>query len=154
MSNEELQRQLQQISSTIQQFEEYAKQIQTQLESLNTYSVDLNRSKTTLSNLQKEENLEESLIQIGSGVMIKAKPLDIKNVLYNAGAGVIVDKPIEDTVKKIEERIDEVENEKQNLSNQLQQIYEQMANLERQGQSIIQKLQGPSSPQYDPNLVS
>ncbi len=155
MSNEDtLRNELQQISNTLQQFEEYSKQLQTQMETLRSYMLDLSRSKSTLVNLKEESNPEETLIQLGSGIMMKAKPLDTKNVLYSVGAGVIVSKTVDVAITDIDKRIVEVENESKTLADQLNQIANQMGSLERQGQALIQQLQGPAPAQYDPSLVS
>lgn len=155
MSNEDnLRNELQQVSNTLQQFEEYSKQLQSQLETLRSYMLDLSRSKATLVNLKEEDNPEETLIQLGSGIMMKAKPLDTKNVLYSVGAGIVVSKPVDVAIKDIDKRIVEVENESITLADQLNQIANQMGSLERQGQALIQQLQGPAPAQYDPSLVS
>ena len=155
MSNEEnLRNELQQISGTLQQFEEYSKHLQTQLETLRSYMLDLSRSKTTLVNLKEEDNPEETLMQLGSGIMMKAKPLDTKNVLVSVGAGIVVTKPVDAAIIDLDKRIEEVEIQSQTLVDQLDQIANQMGTLERQGQAIIQQLQGPAPAQYDPSLVS
>lgn len=155
MSNEEnLRNELQQISGTLQQFEEYSKHLQTQLENLRSYLLDLSRSKTTLVNLKEEDNPEETLMQLGSGIMMKAKPLDTKNVLVSVGAGIVVTKPVDAAITDLDKRIEEVETQSQTFVEQLDQIANQMGSLERQGQAIIQQLQGPAPAQYDPSLVS
>ena len=155
MSDEDkLRNELQQISATLQQFDDYSKQLQTQLETLRSYMLDLARSKATLSNLKEEDKPEETLIQLGSGIMMKAKPLDKDNVLYNVGAGVVVSKTLDAAMEDIEKRIVEVETESQTLADQLNQVANQMGALERQGQAILQQLQGPAPAQYDPSLVS
>ena len=155
MSNEEnLRNELQQISGTLQQFEEYSKQLQTQLETLRSFILDLSRSKSTLVNLKEEKNPEETLMQLGSGIMIKAKPLDTKNVLYSVGAGIVVTKPVDDAIISIDKRIEEVEKESLTLVDQLNQIANQMGSLEQKGQTLMQQLQGPAPAQYDPSLVS
>ncbi|MHA1155110.1 MAG: hypothetical protein ACTSQK_03295, partial [Candidatus Heimdallarchaeota archaeon] len=77
MSNEEnLRNELQHIGDTLQQFEEYSKHLQTQLENLRSFMLELGRTKLTLVNLKEEDNPEETLMQLGSGVMMRAKPLD------------------------------------------------------------------------------
>ena len=155
MSNEEnLRNELQQISGTLQQFEEYSKHLQTQLENIRSFMLELSRTKSTLANLKEEDNPEETLLQLGSGIMMRAKPLDTKNVLLSVGAGVIVTKPVDAAIKDLDKRIVEVENESHTLADQLSQIANQMGALERQGQAIIQQLQGPAPAQYDPSLVS
>jgi prefoldin alpha subunit len=154
MSDDQLKQEFQQISNEIQRYDEYGKQLQVQVETLQNYLVDLNRSKTTLASLKEEKTPEETLIQLGSGVMMRVKPLEIDNVLYSVGAGVVVKKPIDDAIKSVEERIEEVEKERLAITDQLSRIIESIGNLERRGQAIYRQLQGPSKPQYDPNLVS
>ena len=154
MSEDELRNELQQISNTLQQFDEYSKQLQLQLETLRNYMLDLARSKSTLENMKYEKDTEETLIQLGSGIMLKAKPIESDKVFYNVGAGVVVSKTLDEAIKHLDERMNEVKTESQALGDQLNLIGNQMGSLERRGQEIIQKLQGPSKAQYDPSLVS
>ena len=155
MSNNELQAELQQITNALQQFEGYSKQLQVEIDTLNNYLVDLQRSKSTISNLKDEKKPDETLISLGSGIMMKAKPLDTKKVLINVGAGVIIEKNINDSIEEIDKRITEVEEQLASRTEQLQSIYNQMGVYERRGQAILQQIQGGGDkPQYDPNLVS
>ena len=154
MSEDELRNELQQISNTLQQFDEYSKQLQLQLETLRNYLLDLARSRSTLENMKNEKDAEETLIQLGSGIMLKAKPIESDRVFYNVGAGVVISKTLDEAIKHLDERMNEVETESKALGDQLNLVGNQMGNLERRGQEIIQKLQGPSKAQYDPSLVS
>jgi len=154
MSDDKLRQEFQQITNEIQRFDEYGKQLQIQIDTLQNYLVDLNRSKSTLTGLKDEKKTEETLIQLWSGVMMRVKPLEVEKVLYSVGAGVVVKKPIDDAVKSVDKRIEEVEKERLALADQLNRIIESIENLERRAQAIYRQLQGPSKPQYDPNLVS
>jgi len=154
LKENDLRQELQQISGTLQQFDEYRKQLDVQVETLQNYLIDLTRTKTTLANLKEEAKPEETLLQLGSGVMIKAKPIDPKKVFYNVGAGVIIEKPVDDAIKDIDKRVDEVEKERIALAEQLQMVINQIGMLEQRAQAIYQQLQGPSKPSYDPSLVS
>jgi prefoldin alpha subunit len=156
MSTDQLRQEYQRITQTLQYFENYSKDIQYQIETLNTYLVDVQRSKATLSNIKLEKNMDETLISLGSGVMMKAKPLETDKVYYNVGAGVIVTKKIDEAIKDIDSRVEEIQSKITGLTDQLQQVYQQMQQLEQQGQALIMKLQGASGKeaQYDPSLVS
>ncbi len=154
MSEDELRKELQQISSELQQYDEFGKQIQIQIEKLQNYLIDLTRSKGTLAGLKEEKNIEETLIPLGSGVMLKAKPLETDKVFYSVGADVIVPKSIDEAIKDIDGRINEAEEQRINLADQLNQIISRISSLEQHAQGIYKQLQGPSKPQYDPNLVS
>jgi prefoldin alpha subunit len=154
MSEEKLRQELQRLSTSLQQFEQYSKQLQSQLDAINQYLADLRRSKTTLVNLKEEKDPEETLLNVGAGIMLKAKPLEPDKVFYSAGAGVVVTKSIDEALEGLDGRIEEVETEGQNLQQQLSIILNQMGNMERQAANIYQQLQGPTKAQYDPNLVS
>lgn len=156
MSNDQLMQEFQRVRQTLEYFENYTKDIQYQIETLNSYLVDIQRSKSTLSNIKIEENMDETLISLGSGIMIKAKPMEADKVYYNVGAGVIVTRKIDEALKDLDNRIEEIQTKSTGLTDQLQQVYAQMQQLEQQGQAIAMQLQGAAGKdaQYDPSLIS
>ena len=154
MSEDQLRNEFQQITNEIQRYDEYGKQLQVQIETRQYELVDLNRSKATLTGLKNEKNTEEVLVQMGPGILMRVKPLDVDKVLYSVGAGVVLKKPIDEAVKGVEEKIELIEKERLALADQLNKIIESIGNLERRAQTIYRQLQGPSQPQYDPSLVS
>ncbi|NHK29993.1 MAG: prefoldin subunit alpha [Asgard group archaeon] len=155
MSNkEELQSELQQLSASMQRFDEYGKQLQIEIEAIQSFLIDLTRSKQTLEGLKDEQKAEETLLHLGSGVMIRAKPIEPNKVYLDVGAGVIVTKTLDEAIQDIASRIDVAEERRLGLADQLNQIVNQINMLEQRAQAIYRQLQGPSKPQYDPNLVS
>ncbi|MBN1330436.1 MAG: prefoldin subunit alpha [Candidatus Heimdallarchaeota archaeon] len=154
MSEDELRKDFQSITNELQRFDDYGKQLQMQIETLQNYLIDLSRSKATLAGLKEETHPDETLIQLGSGIMLRVKPIQTDKVFYNVGSGVIVEKSIDDAIKEVDFRMDEVEKERVALADQLDQIINQINVMERKAQAIYQQLQGPSKPTYDPSLVS
>ncbi|MHA1186389.1 MAG: prefoldin subunit alpha [Candidatus Heimdallarchaeota archaeon] len=153
--SDQLKQEYQRVTQTLQYFENYSKEIQNQVEVLNNYLLDIQRSKATLSNVKIEENMDETLISLGSGVMMKAKPLESDKVYYNVGAGVIVTKKIDEAIDDLGSRVEEIQTKMTGLTDQLQQVYQQMQQLEQQGQAIVMQLQGGGKDaQYDPGLIS
>ena len=153
--SDQLKQEYQRVTQTLQYFENYSKEIQNQVEVLNNYLLDIQRSKATLSNVKIEKNMDETLISLGSGVMMKAKPLESDKVYYNVGAGVIVTKKIDEAIDDLDSRVEEIQTKMTGLTDQLQQVYQQMQQLEQQGQQIVMQLQGGGKDaQYDPNLIS
>ncbi|MHA1759806.1 MAG: prefoldin subunit alpha [Candidatus Heimdallarchaeota archaeon] len=153
--SDQLKQEYQRVTQTLQYFENYSKEIQNQVEVLNNYLLDIQRSKATLSNVKIEENMDETLISLGSGVMMKAKPLESDKVYYNVGAGVIVTKKIDEAIDDLGSRVEEIQTKMTGLTDQLQQVYQQMQQLEQQGQAIVMQLQGgEKDAQYDPGLIS
>ncbi|MHA1187364.1 MAG: prefoldin subunit alpha [Candidatus Heimdallarchaeota archaeon] len=156
MSNDQLRQEFQRVTQTLQYFENYSKDIQYQIETLNNYLLDIQRSKATLSNIKIEKKLGESLINLGSGVMLKVKPLESNKVYYNVGAGVILTRKVDEAITDLDNRIEEIQTKSAGLTDQLQQVYQQMQQLEQQGQAMATQLQGAGGKdaQYDPNLIS
>ena len=155
MSDNQLRQEFQKITQTLQYFENYSKDVQYQIETLNNYLLDIQRSKATLANIKIEENMDETLVNLGSGVMLKVKPLEADKVYYNVGHGVIVTRSIDVSLKDLDKRIEEIQTKIASLTDQLQQVFEQMTQLERQGQAIAMQLQGANKDaQYDPSLIS
>ncbi|NHJ49212.1 MAG: prefoldin subunit alpha [Asgard group archaeon] len=154
MSSENLQAELQQLSNEMRQFDEYGKQLQVEIETLQSFLIELTRSKKTLEGLKEEKKVEETLVQLGSGVMMRVKPLNTKEVYFNVGAGVIVARKVDDAIAEISTRIQQGEKNQSEKIDQLNQVVERIGMLERKAQTIYQQIQGPSKAQYDPDLVS
>ena len=153
--SDQLRQDYQRVTQTLQYFENYSKEIQNQVEVLNNYLIDIQRSQQTLTNVKLEKNMDETLISLGRGVMIKAKPIESDKVYYNVGAGVIVTKKIDEAIDDLDSRVEEIQTKMTGLSDQLQQVYQQMQQLEQQGQAIVAQLQGGGKDaQYDPSLIS
>jgi prefoldin alpha subunit len=154
MSSEDLQTELQQLSAEMRQFDEYGKQLQVEIETIQSFLIELSRSKKTLEGLKEEKKVDETLIQLGSGVMMRVKPLETDKVYFSVGAGVIVSKSIDEAVAEISSRIEEAEKSQTSKIDQLNQVVQRINLLEQKAQSLYRQMQGPSKPQYDPDLVS
>ena len=146
------QAELSRISNTLQQFEEYSKQVTAQLDTIRAYMIELRAARQTISNLKEEKDADETLVPLGAGVSVKAKILEPENIYYQVGAGVTIAKSVNDAIKGLDERIAEGEKESSALSEQLMAIYQQMRSLEQRGQQLLRQLQGPPKAAYDPNL--
>ncbi|MHA1594676.1 MAG: prefoldin subunit alpha [Candidatus Baldrarchaeia archaeon] len=95
----------------------------------------------TLEGIIRGEGRDEILIPIGGRAFLKAKLVDHENVIINVGANVAILKPIEQAKQFIENRIAELQNIKMQRENLLAQLLARMSELQRQIQSIAEKLQ-------------
>jgi prefoldin alpha subunit len=86
-----------------------------------------------------DESEVESLMPVGIGVYMKALVPPVKKLLVNVGAGVVVEKSIEDTVNYIESRIKEFEVALSQLSSQKQQIEMRMEQIQKQVNQMLQQ---------------
>jgi prefoldin alpha subunit len=112
---------------------EYYKQqlesIDIQLQYLQSTLADYQRAKLTVEQLNKLDENSEILIPIGAGTFVNGSLKNAANVLIGVGAGIIIEKPIGETVTKLEERI-----------KRLQENLEKMASLGKKLQSDAEDL--------------
>src|SRR5437660_10995445 len=70
----------------------------------------------------------ETLLPIGSGSFVKAKLADSQNIIIGVGAGVCIEKPLEDSMKDLRLRSSELEKARVSVTEQLSQVLNQVYN--------------------------
>src|SRR6266542_5664418 len=86
----------------------------------------------TQTDKQKIEGTKESgrdvemLIPIGSGSFVKAKLEDPQNIIIGVGAGVCIEKPLEESMKDLRLRSSELEKARVSVTQQLSQVLNQV----------------------------
>ncbi len=68
----------------------------------------------------------ETLFPIGSGSFVKAKLADAQNIVIGVGAGVCIEKPLEDSMKDLRLRSSELEKARVSVTQQLSQVLNQV----------------------------
>ncbi len=79
----------------------------------------------TLEGTKGNAENSEILIPIGSGSFVRAKLADPGKLLIGIGAGVVVEKTLEDSVKDLRLRSSELEKARSSVTQQLGQILDQ-----------------------------
>jgi prefoldin alpha subunit len=82
---------------------------------LNEFSL----ASTTLEGVKTQKTDEDALIPVGGGSYVRVKLSDISKIVMGVGAGVAVEKPIEDSVNEIKERIADFDKARTSLQEQL-----------------------------------
>jgi prefoldin alpha subunit len=77
---------------------------------------------STLEGTKGKPGETEMLIPIGSGSFVKSKLADTEKVIIGVGAGVCIEKPIEDSMKDLRLRSSELERARTNVTQQLSQV--------------------------------
>ena len=113
-----------------------AESLQSRINFLNVAFNELNVAKTTIKGLKKEEIAVPLFVPIGGGSYIKAKLDNIDKVVYGVGAGVAVEKSLNEAQQGIENRISELEKTRKSMEQQLTQILRRI----QDGQSRFQAL--------------
>ena len=119
MSNEEEMRRL---VVELRILEGTAEALQSRINWVDAAFAELNLAKRTLEGMGKENSEAPVFVPIGGGSYIKAKLTDVDKVVYGVGAGIAIEKSLEEAKQGVDERISELERTRRSLEQQLSQV--------------------------------
>ncbi len=99
-----------------------AEALQSRINLVNAAFAELNMAKRTLEGVGKENPEAPVFVPIGGGSYIKAKLTDVDKVVYGVGAGIAIEKSLEEAKQGVDERIAELERTRRSLEQQLSQV--------------------------------
>lgn len=102
-------------------YEGSARALQARLEMVNAALNEFSLASTTLEGVKTQKNDEDALIPVGGGSYVRVKLSDISKIVMGVGAGVAVEKPIQDSINEIKERIADLDKARISLQEQLNQ---------------------------------
>ena len=94
---------LERISNDLQVQQAKGEAIRQQIQAMQGSILEVNAAMEALKNLQKVKG--DTLVPLGAGVFMSCPKPDVDKVVMSIGAGVMVQKKPEDTIKLLEERI-------------------------------------------------
>ena len=125
-------------------FEGSARALQARLEMVNAALNEFSLASTTLEGVKTQKSDEDALIPVGGGSYVRVKLSDISKIVMGVGAGVVVEKPIQDSINEIKERIADFDKARTSLQEQLNQaLYRIEENREKLGE-LVKKHGGES----------
>ena len=125
-------------------YEGSARALQARLEIVNAALNEFSLASTTLEGVKTQKTDEDALIPVGGGSYVRVKLSDISKIVMGVGAGVAVEKPIEDSVNEIKKRIVDLGKARTSLQEQLSQaLFRIEENREKLGE-LVKKHGGES----------
>ncbi len=103
--------------------------IDAQIRELQLKHKDLEMTREGIDNLKGKEG-SEILVPVGSGLYVKSKLLDSGKCLVNIGAGIVMEKPIEEAVKLIDKQMEMIMNTIVKLNEGADKFVNQMLEIE------------------------
>lgn len=113
-----------------------AESIRSRINIINAVLAEFNSASKTLEGLEKEKVEVPILVPIGGGSYVKARLDDPDKVIYGIGAGVALEKSMNEAREDISNRIAELDRTRRSLEQQLNQIIEKA----RDDQNRLQEL--------------
>jgi len=143
MSEEKLTpQQVQALSEKFQQFQYQAESIAQQLNVLQITIRDLETALITITALKDEPAGKETLVPIGFGSFVNATLTNPEKVVIGIGAGVSVEKKIDEAKALLEKRKGELTKYQEQMNSTLEKLGSEMQNI----QKIAQKHQQTQQP--------
>jgi prefoldin alpha subunit len=117
---------LRRLSVEIRFLEQTAEALQSRIRMVDAAIADLTYTNMTLEGLEKQSANVELLVPIGGGSYIKAKLETPDKVTVGIGAGVSVEKTLQEAKEIIKKRLEDLEKNRTSLQQQLSQIAERI----------------------------
>jgi prefoldin alpha subunit len=127
--------------SIIEQYKEQINQIEMQSSYIQAALLDYNKARITLDNLKKTEKGKEALLPIGGSTFISANLENPSNVLFDIGAGVVIEKKTDEAIKNIEKKIEDLQKTQEKLSTMMQNLQNESASITAKAQKLLSESQ-------------
>jgi len=102
---------------------------------------DLNLASMTLEGIGKEKVDASIYVPIGGGSSIKARLESTDKIIYGVGAGVSIEKTIEEVKESASNRISQLNKTRQSLEHQLSQVLKKADEDQNRLRELSEKLQ-------------
>jgi len=102
---------------------------------------DLNLANMTLEGIEKEKVDSSIYVPIGGGSYIKARLESTDKIIYGVGAGVSIEKTIEEVKESTSNRISQLNKTRQSLEQQLSQVLNKVDEDQNRLRELSEKLQ-------------
>ena len=114
--------------------------LQSRLNFVNAILTELNYAKMTLEGLEKEKKNVPLFVPIGGGSYIRAKLESAEKVIVGMGAGVSVERSINEAKETVGNRIAQLEKTRRTLQQQLTQVAQKIEEDRAGFQELSEKL--------------
>jgi len=125
-------------------YEGSARALQARLDILNAAMGEFVLASSTLEGIKTQKTNADTLIPVGGGSFVRAKLDDVSKIVMGVGAGVAIEKPIEDSITEIKNRIADMEKARTTLQEQLAQTLVRIEENRQKLGEIVRKHGGDS----------
>lgn len=124
----------------LQLLEGTANKLQTRVSFLDAALREFRMASETLGGVEKEKEGSSLLVPIGGGSLIKATLLSTDKVIVGIGAGISIEKTMEEAKESLEKRIKDFEKTRVSIQQQLSQVIERLEADRSRYQELASKL--------------
>ncbi len=122
----------------------YKKQIDSlsrQMQIIENMRMDTLSTQEAISSLKENKIGKEILVPVGSNSFVRAELRDNKKVIVDIGAGISVEKTIEDAREILESRDKELEDTRNKIQDKINEMNRKLLEMDSLSRRLIQELQ-------------
>ncbi len=131
---------LRKLSVEMRFLEQTAETLQQRISMMNAAMTDLTYANMTLEDIEKEKEDAELLVPIGGSSYVKAKLANPDKVVVGLGAGVSVEKTLQEAKTIVKERLDELEKAMASAQQQFAQVVDRINADRNRLESLLAKV--------------
>jgi prefoldin alpha subunit len=125
----------------IEYYKQQLESIDIQLQYLQSTLADYQRAKITVGQLNTVDDNSELLIPVGAGTFVNGSLKNTSNVLIGIGAGIVIEKTVDEAVIKLEERIKRIQENLEKMVSLGQKIQSDAEELSHKTQQMMEETQ-------------
>jgi prefoldin alpha subunit len=125
----------------IEYYKQQLESIDMQLQYLQTTLADYQRAKMTVEQLDTVSENADMLIPVGAGTFVNGSLKNASNVLIGVGAGLVIEKPVEAAITKLDERMKRIQENIEKMLSLGQKIQSDAEELSEKTQHMMQEAQ-------------
>ncbi len=129
----EISKKIQEKLLVLQQIKNESENIQRRMIELELLQAELNKTTESLEFLEKiDKDKLESLMSLGGGTFAYAELKNFKKVLVDVGAGIIIEKNVNDAIDYIKRKIERIRETMVKLEGMLQRLLEEAEKIQKE----------------------
>jgi prefoldin alpha subunit len=137
---------LRKLSVEMRFLEQTGEAIQSRINMINAAITDLTYASMTLEGLEEEKENSELLVPIGGNSYIKARLSNPDKIIVGMGAGISVEKTLQEAKEIIKSRLENLEKSRTSLQQQLARVAEKMSeDKEKFDRLVVELREGKTS---------
>lgn len=117
--------------------EQTAEILQQRISMLNATLADLTYANATLEGITQEKENAEMLVPIGGNSYVQVKLTNPDKVIIGLGAGVSIEKPLDNAKTTLKERLEELEKTLHSAQTQFSQVVERINSGQKRLESLL-----------------
>jgi len=119
-----------------------ARTLQSRLEVVDTAWSEILIASSTLEGIKNKPKGTEALVPVGAGSFIRVELADSEKIVMGVGAGVSLEKSVNDSIESLKNRQDDLEKLRTSLQQQLSQIASRIEDERRTLSDLVKKRGG------------